>query len=167
VFKLPANLLSASKILFWIRFSDPPTGIGFQIIQLLLMHQIRSDQISPSVVSDSLWPHESQHTRPPCPSPTPGVHWDSRPSSQWCHPAISSSVWLIFHCIYINIPHLFIYSSVIGSFACFHILITVNSTAMNIGVHVSFWIVFCFFLIYAQKWNYCSWLWKIQSAHDT
>ena len=41
---------------------------------------------------DSLWPHESQHTRPPCPSPTPGVHSDSRPSSQWCHPAISSSV---------------------------------------------------------------------------
>ena len=45
-----------------------------------------------SVVSDSLRPHESQHTRPPCPSPTPGVHSNSRPSSQWCHPAISSSV---------------------------------------------------------------------------
>ena len=41
-------------------------------------------------MSDSLWPHESQHARPPCPSPTPGVHSDSRPSSQWCHPAISS-----------------------------------------------------------------------------
>ena len=52
----------------------------------------RSDQISRSVVSDSLRPRESQHTRPPCPSPTPGVHWDSRPSSQWCHPAISSSI---------------------------------------------------------------------------
>ena len=51
-----------------------------------------SDQISRSVVSDSLWPHESQHARPPCPSPTPGVHSDSGPSSQWCHPAISSSV---------------------------------------------------------------------------
>ena len=50
------------------------------------------DQISCSVVSDSLWPHESQHARPPCPTPTPGVHWDSRPLSQWCHPAISSSV---------------------------------------------------------------------------
>ena len=45
-----------------------------------------------SVVSDSLWPHESQHARPPCPSPIPGVHSDSRPSSPWCHPAISSSV---------------------------------------------------------------------------
>ena len=43
-------------------------------------------------MSDSLRPHESQHSRPPCPSPTPGVHSDWRPSSQWCHPAISSSV---------------------------------------------------------------------------
>ena len=43
-------------------------------------------------MSDSSRPHESQHARPPCPSPTPRVHWDSRPSSQWCHPAISSSV---------------------------------------------------------------------------
>ena len=45
-----------------------------------------------SVVSNSLQPHESQHARPPCPSPTPGVHSDSYPSSQWCHSAISSSV---------------------------------------------------------------------------
>ena len=49
-------------------------------------------QFSRSVVSDSLRPHESQHTRPPCPSPTPGVHSNSCPSSRWCHPAISSSV---------------------------------------------------------------------------
>ena len=49
-------------------------------------------QFSRSVVSDSLRPHELQHARPPCPSPTPGVHLGSRPSSQWCHPAISSSV---------------------------------------------------------------------------
>ena len=53
---------------------------------------ISSVQFSPSVVSDSLWPHESQHARPPCPSPTPGVHSNSRPSSRWCHPAISSSI---------------------------------------------------------------------------
>ena len=52
----------------------------------------RSDQISRSVVSDSLRPHESQHARPPCPSPTPRGHSDSCPSSQWFHPAISSSV---------------------------------------------------------------------------
>ena len=46
---------------------------------------ISSVYFSHSVVSDSLWPHESQHARPPCPSPTPGVHSDSRPLSQWCH----------------------------------------------------------------------------------
>ena len=51
-----------------------------------------SDQISHSVVFYSLRPHELQHARPPCPSPTPGVHWDSHSTSQWCHPAISSSV---------------------------------------------------------------------------
>ena len=51
-----------------------------------------SVQFSCSVVSDSLRPNESQHTRPPCPSPSPRVHSDSRPSSPWCYPAISSSV---------------------------------------------------------------------------
>ena len=51
-----------------------------------------SVHFSRSVVSDSLRPHDSQHARPPCPSPTPGVHSDSRPSSPWCHPTISSSV---------------------------------------------------------------------------
>ena len=62
------------------------------IAQGTIFSQIRSDQISCSVVSDSLRPHESQHARPLCPSPTPRVHSDSRLSSQWCHPAISSSV---------------------------------------------------------------------------
>ena len=61
-------------------------------IERKLKDMIRWDQISCSVVSDSLWPHESQHARHPCPSPTPGVHSDSRPLSQWCHPAISFSV---------------------------------------------------------------------------
>ena len=51
-----------------------------------------SVQFSRSVASDSLRPHESQHARPPCPSPTPGVHPNSCPSSRWCHPPISSSV---------------------------------------------------------------------------
>ena len=53
---------------------------------------INSVQFSRSVVSDSLRPHESQHARPPYSSPSPRVHSDSRPSSPWCHPAISSSV---------------------------------------------------------------------------
>ena len=49
-------------------------------------------QFSCSVVSNSLWPHELQHARPPCPSLTPGVQSNSCPSSQWCQPAISFSV---------------------------------------------------------------------------
>ena len=49
-------------------------------------------------MSDSLRPHESQHARPPCPSPTPGVHSNSRPSSRWRHPAISSSVIPLSSC---------------------------------------------------------------------
>ena len=55
-------------------------------------YQTLSVQFICSVMSDSLRPHELQHARPPCPSPTPRVHSDSHPSSQWCHPAISSSV---------------------------------------------------------------------------
>ena len=67
---------------------------GFLPQEHLIFHrpQFSLVQFSCSVVSDSLWPHESQHARPPCPSPTPGVHPNSCPSSRWCHPAISSSV---------------------------------------------------------------------------
>ena len=60
--------------------SNPRTIINFTL------------QFSRSVVSDSLWPHELQHARPPCPSPTPRVHSNPCPSSQWCHPTISSFV---------------------------------------------------------------------------
>ena len=63
------------------------------------MDEPQFSQFSRSVVSISLWPDESQHSRPPCPSPTPGVHSDSRPSSQWCHPAISSSVVPFSSCL--------------------------------------------------------------------
>ena len=62
-------------------------------LPLLLMGlRISSVQFSCSIMSDSSWPHGMQHTRPPCPSPTPGVHSDSCPLSRWCHPTISSSV---------------------------------------------------------------------------
>ena len=74
------------------KFSLCKTQFEIQLWRQFYSNSIRSEQISRSVVSDSLRPHESQHARPPCPSPTPGVHSDSRPSSQWCHPAISSSV---------------------------------------------------------------------------
>ena len=72
------------------------TIISSKVLQINMYKSIHSFihsvQFSRSVVSDSLRPHESQHARPPCPSPTPGVHSDSCPSSPWCHPAISSSV---------------------------------------------------------------------------
>ena len=70
-------------------FSIEKTRIWIWIAILSCFSSVR---FSRSVVSNSLRPHESQHARPPCPSPTPGVHSDSRSSSQWCHPAISSSV---------------------------------------------------------------------------
>ena len=57
------------------------------------------DQLSRSVMSDSLWTHELQHTRPPCPSPAPGVYSNSCPLSQWCHPGISSSVISFSFCL--------------------------------------------------------------------
>ena len=69
------------------------TGRGKKMkVKQNLIFVICSVQFSRSVVSNSLQPHELQHARPPCPSPTPGVHSDSCLSSQWCHPAISSSV---------------------------------------------------------------------------
>ena len=57
-----------------------------------MVNNIQSVQFSHSVVSNSLWPHELQHTRPPCPSPTTGVYPNSCPLSWWHHPTISSSV---------------------------------------------------------------------------
>ena len=60
--------------------------------RILLVDHLHRVQFSYSVVSDSLWPHGLQLARPPCPSPTPGVHSSSCRSSWWCHPAISFSV---------------------------------------------------------------------------
>ena len=67
-------------------------------ICIYFLYYVCSVQFSLSVVPDSLRPHESQHARTPCPSPTPGVHSDSCPLSQWCHPAISSSVFPFSSC---------------------------------------------------------------------
>ena len=66
--------------------------MAIAVTNTMFYFTITSVQFRSSVVSDSLWPRELQHARPPCPSPTPWVHSNSRPSSQWCHPAISSSV---------------------------------------------------------------------------
>ena len=75
----------------WVTANPCQVGMGWMgILGLTYIHY--SVQFSCSVVSDSLQPHESQHTRPPCPSPTPGVHPHPSPLSWWCHPTISSSV---------------------------------------------------------------------------
>ena len=71
---------------YWI------SGYLIPIVFACISYKRASVQFTRSVMSDSLRPHELQYNRPPCPSPTPGVHSNSCPSSQWCHPAISSSV---------------------------------------------------------------------------
>ena len=82
------HLHSSVKSSWWKKNVDnntlPGTGSLYKLFYTI--------EFSRSVVSNSLRPHESQHTRPPCPSPTPRVHPNSRALSRWCHPAISSSV---------------------------------------------------------------------------
>ena len=97
-------LLSASPHCWGLR---PPLSLSLYLLScnnqqwLPRVSQARlyasSVQFSRSVMSDSLQPHESQHARPPCPSPTPGVHPNSCPSSPCCHPAISSCHFSISH----------------------------------------------------------------------
>ena len=91
-----AQFGSSFYVFFLLPLSLPYVNWASQEISLFYLRfslqSFSSVHFSCSVVSDSLWPRESQHTRPPCPSTTPGVHSDSRPSSQWCYPAVSSSV---------------------------------------------------------------------------
>ena len=75
-----------SNILAWRIPIDSDRPGKFSLMQYAVQFS------SVTLVSSSLWPHEPQHARPPCPSPTPGVHPDPCPSSRWCHPTISSSV---------------------------------------------------------------------------
>ena len=74
----------------------PPPSLLYLILRISLgvlgCWENTSVQFSCSVLSDSLQPHELQHARPPCPSPTPKVHPNPCPLSQWCHSTISSSV---------------------------------------------------------------------------
>ena len=98
---LLSNLSHWTKHSFWLLCMRE---INFFILLSLWMLEslwcsgFSSVQFSCSVMSDSLWPHELQHTRPSCPSPTPRVDTNPCPSSQWCHPAISSSVVLFSSC---------------------------------------------------------------------
>ena len=88
------------------RHSGAKCYVGRNIVLPFHIHVLSSHflvnegsvQFSRSVMSDSLRPHELQHARPPCPPPTPGAHSNSRPSSRWCHPAVSSSVVPLSSC---------------------------------------------------------------------
>ena len=87
------GIMMARRNISNLRYTDDTTLMAESEEELksLLMKVKERSEISRSVVSDSLRPHESQHARPPCPSPTPGVHPNPCPSSRWCHPTISSS----------------------------------------------------------------------------
>ena len=96
-----------TSLLYWPMFSS--WALQIRLIKdrsvreghglLLYISQFSSVQFSHSVMSNSLWPHELQHARPPCPSPTPGVYLNSCPLSRWCHPTISSSVIPFSSCL--------------------------------------------------------------------
>ena len=92
----PLGVFISSSILAW----EIPWTEELGRLQSIRLHKrtLSSVQFSHSVMSSSLQPHESQHARPPCPSPTPGVYPNSCPSSRWCHPAISSSVMPFSSC---------------------------------------------------------------------
>ena len=82
------NIIQKTVNKFWHNKKKTKDGnVKLKQRRVILPHQF-----SHSVVSNSLWLHEPQHTRPPCPSPTPGVQPNPCPSSWWCHPTISSSV---------------------------------------------------------------------------
>ena len=99
-------------------------------------------QFSRSVVPDSLRPHESQHARPPCPSPTPGVHPNPCRLSRWCHPTISSSVVPFSSC-----PQSF---PALGSFAMSQLFAW---GGQSIGVSASTWVL----PMNTQDWSPLEW----------
>ena len=89
----------AEVIMWYIRLSNENNFLKRKGKCIILEQITASVQFSHTVLSDSLQPHESQHGRPPCPSPTPRVHSNSCPSSRWCHSAISSSVVPFSSCL--------------------------------------------------------------------
>ena len=102
---LEKEMATLFSFLAWeIPWTEEPSGLQTMKLQRVghnwvtdfhchsLILYTSSVQFSRSVVSDSWQPHESQHAKPPCPSPTPVVYSTSCPLSRWCHPAILSSV---------------------------------------------------------------------------
>ena len=85
-------MISLQTVYVWMTLELCSTIRFGQVYPGVWIFQFSSVQFSSSVMSDSLQPHEPQHTRPPCPSPTPGVHPNPCPLNRWCHPTISSSV---------------------------------------------------------------------------
>ena len=95
-------------------------------LSLFLGTFISSVQFSCSVMSDSLRPHELQHARPPCPSPTPGVHSNSCPSSRWCHPAISSKHYFKIQLCWLYIIGFSINTFTLYPFPLWNLIININ-----------------------------------------
>ena len=92
-FSDPCNMINYKRDEYRENLGSPDSGHEINHVADNFLDQLfDSVQFSRSVVSDSLQPHELQHTRSPCPSPTPRVYSNSCPPSWWCHPAISSSV---------------------------------------------------------------------------
>ena len=84
--------LPSGRWIVFINMSNFVLEFHYLIYRGMISVQFSSVHFSHSVMSDSLWPHGLQHTRPPCPPPTARVYSNSCPLSQWCHPTISSSV---------------------------------------------------------------------------
>ena len=89
-------------LFIWKSLTDTPDNLCKQSVLYSFSHlpSPLSVQFHCSVMSNSLWPRELQHTRPPCPSPTPGVHSDLCPSSQWCHPSMD---FTYSECVYCGV----------------------------------------------------------------
>ena len=132
-------------MLFLVRFLMDAESLHFFLCKNMneeIVFPSINVQFSHSVMSDSLQPYERQHTRPPCPSPTPGVHSNPHPLSRWCHPTISSSVIPFSSC-----PQSFPAS---GSFQMSQLF---ASSSQSIGVSASTWVL----PMNTQDWSPLGW----------
>ena len=93
------NLQDLGLYVHWVKFRNLIAQERWVCRGGSIRSSVSSVQFSRSVVSNSLRPHEPQHARPPCPSPTPGVHSHPCPLSWWCRSTISSSVIPFFFCL--------------------------------------------------------------------